>query len=256
MKKYILIIGGVVVLGLIGFGVYSMFGGEGSIIPVKEDPRPLTVYANPKFSLSFTYRTGPEGYMLEEISPLKNAIGLAHTIILTPSKDYSEAGTEAGKEPPTIMVQVFKNLKKRDPRVWVRESGMYGTQKNPTQPQDVVVQGASDAIKYTADGLYKSDMVIATHQDYVYVFTGMYKDTRSALHTDFAPLIASVQFLTTRPGEATKINIQAVCDGALAYKTFPNDAAVDTFIKDCVAGKHPEVIEKYKKDNGLTGATI
>lgn len=48
-----------------------------------------------------------------------------------------------------------------------------------------------------------------------------------------------------------KININAVCEGAIAYMTFPDGAAADAFIADCKEGKHPEVIEKYKADLNL-----
>ena len=54
-----------------------------------------------------------------------------------------------------------------------------------------------------------------------------------------------------------KININAVCEGALAYMSFPDGASADKFVQDCKDGKHPEVIEKYKADMGLgDGAAI
>ncbi len=42
-----------------------------------------------------------------------------------------------------------------------------------------------------------------------------------------------------------KINIEEVCASALTYMTFPDSAAVDTFIAECKEGKHPEVIQQY-----------
>lgn len=54
-----------------------------------------------------------------------------------------------------------------------------------------------------------------------------------------------------------KIDINAVCEGALAYMSFPNGAAADAFVADCKEGKHPEVIEKFKADLNLgAGAEI
>ncbi len=55
---------------------------------------------------------------------------------------------------------------------------------------------------------------------------------------------------------SAKINIDAVCEGALAYMTFPDGAAADVFVGECKEGKHPEVIEKYKASLNLDGATI
>lgn len=54
-----------------------------------------------------------------------------------------------------------------------------------------------------------------------------------------------------------KLNIDAVCQGALAYTTFPDAASASVFVQDCKDGKHPEVIERYKADMNLgDGATI
>lgn len=54
-----------------------------------------------------------------------------------------------------------------------------------------------------------------------------------------------------------KININAVCEGALAYMSFPDGATAEKFVAECKAGEHPEVIEKYKADMNLgAGAAI
>ena len=57
-------------------------------------------------------------------------------------------------------------------------------------------------------------------------------------------------------GASAKINIDAVCEGVLAYMTFPDGDAAATFVAECKEGKHPEVIEKYKADMHLDGAAI
>lgn len=59
------------------------------------------------------------------------------------------------------------------------------------------------------------------------------------------------------PMSAGKLDINVVCEGALAYMTFPDTKAADTFVADCKEGKHPEVIERYKADHGFgDGAQI
>jgi hypothetical protein len=65
----------------------------------------------------------------------------------------------------------------------------------------------------------------------------------------------------TRGGEegvpGGKLNIQAVCEGALAYMSFTDGAAAEAFVEACVRGEHPEVIERYKQEMGLgDGAAI
>jgi hypothetical protein len=59
------------------------------------------------------------------------------------------------------------------------------------------------------------------------------------------------------PAPQGKLDINVVCEGALAYMTFPDGESAAKFVAECKEGKHPEVIEKYKADMNLgDGATI
>ena len=65
------------------------------------------------------------------------------------------------------------------------------------------------------------------------------------------------RMISPTPSSASgKIDINAVCDGALAYMTFPNAAAAELFVTECKEGKHPEVIDRYKAELNLNGAEI
>lgn len=48
-----------------------------------------------------------------------------------------------------------------------------------------------------------------------------------------------------------KLDINVICEGALAYMTFPDAASADQFVAECKEGKHPEVIEQYKAQMNL-----
>lgn len=48
------------------------------------------------------------------------------------------------------------------------------------------------------------------------------------------------------PAAQGKININAVCESALSYMTFPDATSSAAFVADCEAGNRPEVIERYK----------
>lgn len=68
--------------------------------------------------------------------------------------------------------------------------------------------------------------------------------------------VVSSQY-NNHPPVQSKIDINAVCEGALAYMTFENGEAADKFVADCKAGEHPEVIERYKADMNIdAGAQI
>ncbi len=59
-------------------------------------------------------------------------------------------------------------------------------------------------------------------------------------------------FAVTAPAPAQgKLNISFVCEQATETMRFADAASRATYIADCVAGKHPEVIEKYKADMNL-----
>jgi len=51
--------------------------------------------------------------------------------------------------------------------------------------------------------------------------------------------------------DQAKLDINVVCQGALAYMTFPDAQSAETFVAECKEGKHPEVIEQYKQQMGL-----
>lgn len=54
-----------------------------------------------------------------------------------------------------------------------------------------------------------------------------------------------------------KLDINAVCEGALAYMSFPDGAAAEAFVAECKEGKHPEVIEQFRAQlNAGDGAAI
>ena len=56
----------------------------------------------------------------------------------------------------------------------------------------------------------------------------------------------------TNTNSQARLDINAICDGALAYMTFENGAAAEAWVAECKRGEHPEAIEKWKQMNGIT----
>lgn len=54
------------------------------------------------------------------------------------------------------------------------------------------------------------------------------------------------------PESSSKLDINAICTGALAYMSFPSGAEADAWVAACVRGEHPEAIEQWKQMNGIT----
>lgn len=97
--------------------------------------------------------------------------------------------------------------------------------------------------RITAEGFVVIKEALSTDQWAKYNMKGIFTVTRMI---DPAPA-----------GAQGKLNINAVCEGALAYMTFTDAASADAFVAECKEGKHPEVIEQYKVQMGLgDGAAI
>jgi len=57
---------------------------------------------------------------------------------------------------------------------------------------------------------------------------------------------------TIESGDQAKIDINQVCEGALAYMTFENGAAAEAWVQECKEGKHPDAIDQWKVQMGIT----
>lgn len=93
----------------------------------------------------------------------------------------------------------------------------------------------------TAEGFVVIKEALSTNQWDKYNMKGMFTITK---------------VLEPAPAQG-KLNINVVCEGALAYMSFPDGASAEKFVAECKEGKHPEVIEQYKLQMGLgDGAAI
>lgn len=75
---------------------------------------------------------------------------------------------------------------------------------------------------------------------------------------DFKAIFTITKLLSPQAAPVQgKLDIRAVCQGALSYMTFTDGDASAKFVAECIEGKHPEVIERYRKDMNLgDGAAI
>lgn len=245
-----------VIVGILGFAGYMYFNSAQTPAENTES----ATYSDTALGLAFDYPTGDSGYVLEEKQPSEGETKLLRTVILMESADHARITSNppvGGEGPPVIAIHVFKNEAKQFPLDWAMDNQEYSNYnlKMSADESELVIGGAN-AIGYMADGLYASENVIVAHGEYMYVITGQFLDTDSKLRLDFKPLLESVRFVSSESAPAGRININAVCEGALAYMTFPDGEAAEKFLTDCKEGKHPEVIQQYIDRLGLDGATI
>ncbi len=112
---------------------------------------------------------------------------------------------------------------------------------------DAMAQFTSGA-RITAEGNVVIKEALSASHWQQYEMVGIFSVTK----------ILDANLPTEEPTDAPqgKLDITSVCQGALAYMTFPDGASADAFVAACIAGEHPEVIERFKADRGLDGAVI
>lgn len=217
----------------------------------------FTKYSGTDVGIEFDYRSGPKGYVVDERMPVDLGGDLVEVIILQRAEDLKNEPPVAGEGSPVITISIFNNSKKQFPQNWADKNIQYSNINLKTGDVSEAVVGGANAINYMADGLYTSENFVVAHGDNIYVITGQFMDKDSDLRRDFKSIVDSIKFIPTANQVSGKINIDAVCEGALSYMSFPDGASADKFVKDCKEGNHPEVIEKYKADMGLgDGASI
>ncbi len=57
----------------------------------------------------------------------------------------------------------------------------------------------------------------------------------------------------TVPTVNGKISIEAACRSALLYTTFAAGEDAEAYVQECIDGRHPAVIERYKQEMGVSG---
>src|SRR3989344_995071 len=250
--KQLIVLAVAVILGLF----FYVFGISNNV--QNQAQRNIATYSNPEIGLEFNYFVGPSGYVVEESNVVNTVSGLVRTIVLIRSEDVNRNIPVGGEGPATIALQVFKNTEKQTPLAWAEKHIQFSNINLKIGNVVEVVVGGAPAIRYMADGLYASDNVVVVNGDYVYLMSGMFIDAESQLRKDFSPLVESVHFVPVQGTDVQgKLNINAICEGALAYMKFPDGSRADAFVAECKEGKHPEVIEQYKLQMGLgDGASL
>jgi hypothetical protein len=215
-------------------------------------------FSDPSIGLSFNYPAGPNGLSLTEQPGDGTEPALLKTLTLLRSEDALRMETNppiGGEGPAAISVAIFKNEQREFPLAAAQRFTTYSNYNLKTSDEREVVVGGANAIAYTTDGLFPAETIVVAHDSYIYIFTGQFETPDSSLKQLFADLVESVTFipstLVPMPMSA-KIDINVVCEGALAYMTFESGEKADEFVVECKDGKHPEVIERFKADLNIT----
>lgn len=200
MKK-IYIVGGVAVLVLaLAIGYFQLIKPQldnkmvVAVMPETVRPEGLP--------LEFTYQSGEAGYSLIE-PPVGTSTPLLQAYILMKTDEYikyqnGEYGDEA---PPTISILVFDNQSdlSEEGKItrlqnWAAAHDALTSYGQLTVEAEVVDIDGEPALHYQADGLYLSDIYVASHRGNEYLFVGQYEEVGDARQTIFSDIIKTVLF--------------------------------------------------------------
>jgi len=272
MKKIflgIVIVGALLVVGFFALNSYiynEKQADEDDVSNMAADAAEYTTFTDQEVGVSFEYKTSPDGYVIDDMSEnIGEAPGGApvmriYSIVNAREKAELEASTGGREGPPTIHLTIYRNDENQSANRWV---DAFPTRSNSNLligeiDGDAVVGGAN-AVRYFSDGLYVSENVAVAHGGFIYHFSGSFLERDSTIHQDFKTLIDSVTFIEISEQldvSNAKIDVRAACQSALAYMLFQSSEQSDQFLEECVAGMHPDIIERYIESLGLDGATI
>lgn len=196
------IIAGVIVVLLVAGAVYllmnrpQMPGGDGA--GAGSGNEEIGTVTDPELGLTFSYRKGPNGYRVDTI-PVRMSTepDFINGYSLMLESDYEELqqATAPREGPPTLEVRAYKNTMKLRAPVWVerhpRESNAALIQGIPAE----AIVGGANAVHYTSDGLYQTEVYAVAHGSYIFLFTGASNDPNAPHRADFDALIRSVAFI-------------------------------------------------------------
>jgi len=229
--------------------------------PISDKGSEARTYTLESEGLAFTYRGGTNGYQLEEqdISGLENTL-LKKSISLVPTMDYEDQKNRVGGEgSPSLHLAVYTNDLKQSTSMWLDAHPSESNSALIVGDTTEMVVGGANAVGYTIDGLYRTDMVVIVNGEYVFVASASYEDSDSVTKVDFPTWLQSFNFIPIAEqlgAPQGKIDVDVACKSALTYSLFQSGEEADRFVAECKEGKHPDVIERYLQGLGVDGAVI
>jgi hypothetical protein len=155
------------------------------------------VYQDSNVGLSFTYKKSPDGYRLEtEGYNFSSDPAFISGVVLTDENDAAEllSSTVPREGPPTIKLLVYENPDELSPTEWAKANPLETAYSRALAEAATISVGRREAIGYTVDGLYLTDVYIVTYNKKALIIMGEYIDFESEIFKDVEQLVASIVF--------------------------------------------------------------
>lgn len=172
---------------------------EDRIVPCADAAHYLIVHGvlrDTALGYELTYRKSPSGYVSRAENENTHA-DYVTGVSLVNKKEYEDfvKSDDVREGPPAMYVSVYTNQENLAASEWATQYPTEtGADRALTEPEPVVV-GEADAVRYIADGLYPVNTYVVTHEEYVYVLMGAYREPGDQIATDFASLVQSFAFV-------------------------------------------------------------
>lgn len=142
--------------------------------------------------IRFEYRVEPDGYTLveQEASNFPHEDVVAYVSLFN-TKEYAAllASSVPAEGPPTITVVVYNNPHHYTPREWVeQERFVSNVDLANVEAAEFQFNGAP-AVRYSADGLYTNDIIVAENNGRIYYISGSYGVEDSPIRRDFLDML-------------------------------------------------------------------
>ncbi len=154
--------------------------------------------------LAFTYKKGPQGYVLEENTLTANdeVLEVLYSAVFTNTAEYAAfvSASEDRDGPQNFQVRVYENESNLRPAQWV---DAYPLESNIelalTEPSEAVIAG-TNAVQYSGDGLYPTLTFVTAHGDFMYLLSAMYDPASTQIGEDFMTFVSNIKFISPGAG--------------------------------------------------------
>lgn len=150
-----------------------------------------------EYGIVFAYRITPDGYVLIEESRQSGDLQtLLYSYRLIAKDEYEDlqAQREIREAPPIISITIY--LKQSGVSAADLESGImdYVARDLRITEPSVFELGEETGVQYRADGLYASDVVLFTSDEYLYRIEGEFTTEEDMVYHDFLDLVETITF--------------------------------------------------------------
>ena len=185
MKKYIVFIG----IGLVLILTGAYMGSQKNNTNTNRETLTGTVtYSNETYGFSFDYKKGNSGYTLTENETEDLLVILTHQ-----SELHSFSTSTPGEYPPAITVRIYENKPIVPPDRWLQKNAQR-VLPVPSSEKEVVLP-VGKGLSFESDGLYRTQHVLLSKDQHVYLISGEYIDRESQIAKDFFEIINTFRFL-------------------------------------------------------------